>query len=139
MVKRLGGQRFCDAQPDCGTPEQLAAAWQDFCQAKYAATDREEQRPELEDLGPPSERSSQVPTDEELELCFSALKSSKAVGADELPVEVYRAAPSAKEALFDLVKRIFASFNCLLASVCISVKFAPVSSKNLLQNVLAKW
>ena len=106
MVKRLGGQRFCDAQPDCGTPEQLAAAWQDFCQAKYAATDREEQRPELEDLGPPSERSSQVPTDEELELCFSALKSSKAVGADELPVEVYRAAPSAKEALFDLVKRI---------------------------------
>lgn len=111
LVRAVSGKckRFSVKQPSVGkdgvfaTVEMLAAAWGEFAAAKFAATETEERRGELPDLGPASSREGEVPSYAELERVLKALADSKAAGWDDVWVEVYKASATAKYALFDLV------------------------------------
>ena len=45
-----------------------------------------------------------MPSEEDIETCFKALKSSKAEGEDGIPKEFYQYSPSVKQDLFELIK-----------------------------------
>jgi len=74
--------------------------------AKFAKTEAEVKRGDMTDLGDPSTRANDVPSDEDLEFCLKALAEAKAVGVDGIPVEAYRASESVKAALFQLIREI---------------------------------
>ena len=86
-------------------PQELAQAWAEFAEAKFRATENEEKRGDLPDLGPTSSRQQDVPEDKDLEVCLKAMKNGKATGDDQIPIEVYQSSPTAKTRLFALVRR----------------------------------
>ena len=88
-------------------PEELAAAWKEFAQNKFAKTEAEKTRGEMPDLGSPSQREEDVPSDEDLDFCLNALANAKAVGEDGIPIEAYRASESARNDLFQLIRDIW--------------------------------
>ena len=88
-------------------PEELAEAWQRFAAAKFAATQEEEERDELPDIGVHLRRTEDVPTDEELEFCLAGHANSKATGEDGIPAEAYKNSPTAKRLLFELIREIW--------------------------------
>ena len=88
-------------------PGELAAAWAEFCEAKFAGTARERSRQAAPTLSPASTRASDVPSEEELNLCLAALAKRRATGWDGIPVEAYRASPAAKADLFTLIRRMW--------------------------------
>ena len=89
------------------SPQELAAAWTEFAKLKFEATCRESGRGEMPDLGAASERAHEILTDKILSECLNALGATKAAGWDKVTAEAYRASPSAKEALFRLVRNIW--------------------------------
>ena len=86
--------------------KELAATWKLFAETKFAATAREDCRGDLPDIGSAESRSADVPSDSDLEMCMSALADAKIHGLDGFfSIEAYKASPTAKKCLFDLVKR----------------------------------
>ena len=85
--------------------KELAAAWKLFDETKFAATAREECRGDLPKICSAESRSADVPSDADLNMCMSALADSKMHGLDGISIEAYKASPTAKKCLFDLVKR----------------------------------
>ena len=88
-----------------GSEKELAAAWKLFAETKFAATAREEFRGDLPDIGSAESRSADVPSDADPKMCMSALADAKMHGLDGISIEAYKASPTAKNFLFDLVKR----------------------------------
>ena len=66
---------------------ELAAVFQLFTTAKFAATSREEHRGALPDIGSAESRAGDVPCDSDLELCLHALADAKRHGLDTVSVE----------------------------------------------------
>ena len=60
----------------------------------------------MPDLGDPSTREEDVPSEEDLDFCLNALANAKAVGEDGIPIEAYRASESARADLFQLIRDI---------------------------------
>ena len=83
----------------------MAAAWNLFSETKFAVTAREERRGDLPDIGRAESRSADVPSDADPKMCMSALADAKMHGLDGISIEAYKASPTAKKCLFDLVKR----------------------------------
>ena len=69
-------------------------------------TEEEVLRAECKAIGPASTREEDISTDEELGECLHALAASKATGPGDIPVEVWRASPTAKAALYNRVRQI---------------------------------
>jgi len=84
---------------------ELAEAWAAFAENKFKATAREEGREELPNLGPSRDRKEWIPTDEHLEKCLKALSISKAAGWDEVVIELFKSSSTAKEQLFELMRK----------------------------------
>jgi len=110
-VRRLSGKtRGQQKQPtvdgegaDLRTAAELADAWADFAEKKFACTDAEDVRC-WGFLPSSQERKEDVPSDGDLRLCLKALKHRKASGADEVPIEVFQQSRGAREDLFQLVR-----------------------------------
>jgi exonuclease III len=110
-VRRLSGKgRGPQKQPtvdgggkDLRTAEQLAGAWADFAEKKFACTEAEDVRA-WGFLPDAQERVEDVPSDPDLMLCVKALAKRKATGSDEAPIEVYQRSKGAREDLFQLVR-----------------------------------
>ena len=110
-VRRISGKgRGQQKQPtvdsagnDLRTSEQLAGAWAEFAEKKFACTDAEFER-EWGPLADAQERTQDVPSDADLMLCMKALKKRKVAGTDEVPIEVFQQAEGAREDLFQLVR-----------------------------------
>ena len=75
-----------------------------FSETKFAVTAREERRGDLPDIGSAESRSADVPSDADLKMCMSALADAKMHGIDGISIVAYKASPTAKKCLFDLVK-----------------------------------
>jgi hypothetical protein len=110
-VRRLSGKgRGPQKQPtvdatgkDLTTEAQLAGAWADFAEKKFACTEAEFVR-EWGPLEDAQYRKEDVPSDADLLLCLKALQKRKAAGKDEVPIEVFQRAEGAREDLFELVR-----------------------------------
>ena len=109
-VRRLGGKTRglqkqptvdCDGQ-DRNTGEQLAGAWATFAEKKFACTDREIDRA-WGSLGDSRERSADVPSDADLDLCVEALKRRRASGSGLTPTLTQGLASGACGATIGLV------------------------------------
>ena len=74
---------------------ELLAEWKEFAEQQIKATTAEVQRGEMPKMVEEDEYSIKstvpAPTDEKLELCLKALGRCKAVGKDEIPIEVFAA------------------------------------------------
>ena len=86
---------------------ERAAVWKEVAEKKFAQTDAEKDREEMEDLGPPSTRKEDELTREEFDLCLHAQKSNKAVGEDKVPIEAWRKTKAGSEELYQLCKAIW--------------------------------
>jgi exonuclease III len=110
-VRRLSGKsRGPQKQPtvdsdgkDLKTAAELAGAWAAFAEKKFACTEAEFVR-EWGPLEDSQFRREDVPSDADLLLCLRALRKRKAVGTDEVPVEVFQKATGAREDLFQLIR-----------------------------------
>lgn len=141
-VRKLAGSRGAGSRrprknPTTGviyeTPEELAQAWAEFGEAKFSCTPQEAERDSMPDLGPSRMREEDDPEDAHLEECLEGLRSSKAPGKDGIPVEIYQASPAAKEALFDLVKRIWKEED--LPAKLVTGVFCPLYKKKCMDDM----
>ena len=114
MVKVLSGK--VDKKPAVdlhvnkqGAPissaKERTAVWYDFLKAKFAATPAEQGRPAMPAL--PERDPSNILSVTEVLKAVKSLKNHKAVGADGIPVEVYKVSPSAFRLLYILLARIW--------------------------------
>jgi exonuclease III len=85
--------------------EELLAAWRSFDAEKFSATPMETRRGSMPGLGPAD--ASDVPTDEDLEICLEAREGNKSCGPDEIPTELYKCSAESKALLFALIKKIW--------------------------------
>ena len=85
--------------------EELLAAWRTFDAEKFSATPMETRRGSMPGLGPAD--ASDVPTDEDLEICLEAREGNKSCGPDEIPTELYKCSAESKALLFALIKKIW--------------------------------
>ena len=116
-MKYLGGsdKRPAPKQPtkspageEIRLSEELAEAWRAFCaDTKFACTVAESNSPDYKDISDATERESDTPTVDELEICLEALKVEfgRACGPGQIPVEAYRGSESAKNDLFEFIKQ----------------------------------
>ena len=86
--------------------EELAATWKQFLQEKFAATEREAQRPEMEQI--PSYRAPNAElTLSEFNKAVAKLPNHKAVGPDGIPAEVIKSCPAVRRCLFTIIQSIW--------------------------------
>ena len=97
-VRRLAGKRRAMKEPsktrdgqELRSAEHLADEWAGYAETKFARTVREAERGEWAPLPARAERRTDVPSDADLELCLRAMAKGKAVGADGIAVEAFRA------------------------------------------------
>ena len=83
--------------------EDRARTWFSFLSKKFAATQREMDRPEMPAL--PARSQNNKLTEEEVREAVRSLKNHKAVGADGIPVEVYKVSNPAFKMLFELLSQ----------------------------------
>ena len=85
---------------------ELAAVWVDFLQQKFVATDAESRQSPMADI--PTEWQT---TDDlqraEFDVAVSKMPDRKAVGPDGVPAEAFKFSKHAKDALFDIVEKIW--------------------------------
>ena len=93
-----------DGSPITSMSDRLTA-WQSFLGQKFACVDPDgtTYAPGIDVIRP----GDDMITWEEFEECVEALKTGRAPGADETPVEAYVASPSAKQELYELVCLIY--------------------------------
>ena len=86
---------------------ELAAVWADFLQRKFESTDdAESNRPPMADI--PTERYAEDDLQrDEFDVAVSTIPDRKAVGPDGVPAEAFKYSKAAKDALFDIMKRIW--------------------------------
>ena len=84
------------------SPEQLVSAWNTFLAKKFATPPPDINRERDQTVSPDDHL-----TTAELEECLAALKSGKAPGADDIPVEAYKHSPAAKRELFRITDLIW--------------------------------
>ena len=72
---------------------------------KFAATEAEQARPEMEELPPRSDTN--VLQEAEIEKTINSLNNCKATGLDGIPGEAYKHSPAARHMLTELMKRIW--------------------------------
>ena len=82
--------------------EQLLAAWNEFLAKKFASPPTDQQR-RREHLVSEQDQLS----NSELEEALAALKSNRAPGWDNIPIEAYQHSPTAKNELFRIVHMIW--------------------------------
>ena len=84
------------------SPEQLLSAWNTFLAKKFASPPSDTTREREQTMSPDDRLSA-----EELEECLDALKSDKAPGYDNIPVEAYKHSSAAKAELFRITNLIW--------------------------------
>ena len=111
LTKIIAGNRTTSIMPSkdlCSTPipstQQLLHSWNEFLSKKFASPDADDNR-NLEHTVPPDD----CLTNAELDEAFTCLKSDRAPGWDNVPIEAYKYSPSAKSELFRIVKLIWNS------------------------------
>ena len=85
--------------------DRAAVLWYQFLKSKFAATAEEHARPSMEQLG--RREATDVLTKCEVAKAVANLKNNKAVGADGIPVEVYKVSASAFNLLHKLLARVW--------------------------------
>ena len=85
--------------------EERAEEWYKFLRAKFAATPAEQGRPPMPTL--PTRDPHNKLTEKDVREAVQGLKNYKAVGADGIPVEVYKLSPPAFRLLHELLARIW--------------------------------
>ena len=115
IVKELSGK--VDKKPETdlnidlqsgkviSSAKERAAVWCSFLQKKFAATEREQTRPEMDPL--PLRNPEDTLTYKEVHDAIKTLKNHKAVGNDGIPVEVYKASRAAAGLLHSLLERVW--------------------------------
>ena len=111
LVKVLANKRSSILMPSKdheGNPitssEQLLEAWNNFLEKKFAAPECEKGRSIEQTVSP-----DDYLTDEELEKALFAMKSGKAPGWDEVPVELYQNSNTARAELYRIIRMIWDS------------------------------
>ena len=90
------------------SPQAVVDRWERFLKCKFQATEAEAVRPDPEP--PPNTKSEEYTLKRsEFEAAIKRLKSAKAVGPDEIPIEVYKKCPQLKEELFKFIKFVWDS------------------------------
>ena len=86
------------------TSEQLLTSWNEFLSKKFAvpASDVNRRREHVVS-------KEDILTDEELDKALSGMKTGKAPGWDDVPVELYQNSKTAKEELFRIIRLIYDS------------------------------
>ena len=88
------------------SPEEKAARWGSILRKKFEATPAEAERPPLSPL--PKERHAEdALTRSEFDYALSRLKSSKATGPDEVPIEVFKKCPQLADELFRFIEYVW--------------------------------
>ena len=115
IVKTLSGKESKTPETDLsinpGTkkliagPVERAAVWYGFLKKKFAPTQAEEERPEMPTL--PARDQHDTLSRAEVRQAVKSLKNYKAVGADGIPVEVYKNSKQAFDLLSALLARIW--------------------------------
>ena len=85
--------------------EELAQVWYEFLKKKFSATERERLRVEFEALSESDDEEAEL-TRKEFDDAVDCMKNGKAVGADNIPAEVWKKSVVAKDALFEFLKKI---------------------------------
>ena len=87
------------------TTDQLAKAWYEFMNNKFSCADRPgcAYAPGIDE----HLQDEDVVTWDEFNECVSGLRTGRAPGIDETPIEVYLASPSAKTELYNVVQLIW--------------------------------
>ena len=87
-------------------PEQLVAVWVDFLEKKFAATQREVcEREEWEEL--PTRDPENKITRKEFTTALGTMKRNKAVGPDNIPIEVFKTSEPTQEMLLQLLSEMW--------------------------------
>ena len=84
------------------TTDQLLHSWNEFLTKKFASPPSDSTREREQNASPDDQL-----TIAELEECLSALKSGKAPGHDNIPIEAYKHSPSAKQELFRITMLVW--------------------------------
>ena len=114
LVKKLSGKEDKKPAVDLSIDKQgavitnateRAAAWYKFLKQKFAVTTTEQGRPAMPDL--PARDADNKLKAREVWKAVKSLKNHKAVGADGIPVEVYKASTSAFLLLYELLDRVW--------------------------------
>ena len=85
---------------------ELADAWQQFLEAKFAQTELEKLRRDFEAL-PESDDPESEMTREEFDEAVSLMKNSKTPGIDGIAAEVWKNSPTARDALFEFLQAVW--------------------------------
>ena len=93
----------------------VAQAWEEFLTDKFAATDSEVNRPEMETL-PPTQGTDQLEV-EEIMQGMQRMNNGKARGPDDIPVIVYKQSEICKDLLVNLLQKVWDTEE-------VSIKFA---------------
>ena len=108
---------------DCA--EDVATRWAQFLTGKFAATDAEEKRPPMETL--PCTQGEHGLTDKEIMDGLSRMKTKKATGLDNIPIEVFKFCPASKQLLIELLQLIWLTEE-------VPIDFAQAKFKMLYKN-----
>jgi len=103
-AKNYMPSKTLDGSPITSMSDRLTA-WQSFLGQKFACVDPDgtTYAPGIDEIRP----GDDTITWEEFEECVEALKTGRAPGADETPIEAYVASPSTKQELYELVCLIY--------------------------------
>ena len=85
--------------------EETASVWHQFLTRKFAATEAEQGRPEMEQL--PSTKGTGELTETQLKKGLARMGSNKACGADNIPTELYKSSDRCRALLFQLIQKIW--------------------------------
>ena len=91
------------------TNKELASEWHTFMEKKFSCADTPSAVLTL-DIEQVSDEEDNI-SREEFNNCASSLRTERALGIDETPIEVYVASPAAKEELFTVVQLIWRTEN----------------------------
>ena len=104
--KKLAVDLQVDAQGEpISDAEERAAVWYEFLKKKFTATPAEQGRPPMPPL--PARDPDNALSAAEVHDAVKSLKNHKAVGADGIPVEIYKISPTALNLLYNLLARIW--------------------------------
>eukprot|EP01048_Picozoa_sp_COSAG05_P021895 COSAG05_NODE_4177_length_1636_cov_9.391021_2_plen_172_part_00 len=94
------------------TTKLNTAAEKASCFAKFGAHKFRSLKGKLTDLpelpGSVQSRASDIPSDDELNTCLSAMKSGKAPGHDGAYIDIYKRCPTCRRELYTLIRQIWA-------------------------------